>query len=61
MLTKSLSKFARVLFKAGVEREGYFTNKDILSQVRTAIDVLDAYYPNEQHVFVFNNATTHLK
>lgn len=56
-----LMKSARVLFKAGVERGGYFTNEDILLQVWTSMDVLDVYYPDEQHVFVFDNATTHLK
>ena len=56
-LTRSF-KSASMLFKAGVERDSYFTNKDILPQVRTGMDVLDA---NEWHVFVFDNTTTCVK
>ncbi|KDQ59387.1 hypothetical protein JAAARDRAFT_126499 [Jaapia argillacea MUCL 33604] len=52
---------ARVLFKAGRSREGYFTNEDILSQVSNAMDILDRHRPDEDHVFIFDNATTHLK
>ncbi|KDQ56240.1 hypothetical protein JAAARDRAFT_79306 [Jaapia argillacea MUCL 33604] len=52
---------ARVLFKAGRSREGYFTNEDILSQVSNAMDILDRHCPDEDHVFIFDNATTHLK
>jgi hypothetical protein len=52
---------SRVLFKAGKNREGYFTNEDILTHARKAMDILNRYYPHEEHVLVFNNATTHLK
>lgn len=51
----------QVLFKAGKQREGYFTNADILNHTRTAMDVLDKDYKDEDHVLVFDNATTHLK
>jgi hypothetical protein len=49
------------LFKAGKNREGYFTSEDILKQTEKAIDILEKYYPNEDHVLVYDNATTHLK
>ncbi|KAI0039257.1 hypothetical protein FA95DRAFT_1585324 [Auriscalpium vulgare] len=52
---------ARVYFKAGKNREGYFTNDDILRQVAKAMDILDKHYPNDCHIFVFDNATTHQK
>jgi hypothetical protein len=52
---------ARVLFKAGKNREGYFTNENILEQTNKAMDILRVYYPNDDHIFVFDNATTHLK
>jgi hypothetical protein len=55
------SESARVLFKAGKNRDGYFTNTDVLDQATTAMDILEQYYPNEDHVFVFDNATTHTK
>jgi hypothetical protein len=52
---------ARVLFKAGKSREGYFTNEDILSHANNAMNILDKHFPNEKHVLVFDNATTHMK
>ncbi|KDQ07621.1 hypothetical protein BOTBODRAFT_119805 [Botryobasidium botryosum FD-172 SS1] len=55
------TEHARVLLKPGKNRDGYFTNNDILKQVARAMDILQRYYPNERHVFVFDNATTHLK
>ena len=52
---------ARVLFKAGKAREGYFTNEDILKQAENAMDILEQHYPNDKHVLLFDNATTHQK
>ena len=54
-------KQGRVLFKGGKAQEGYFTNEDIQWQASIAMDILEANYPSENHVFVFENATTHLK
>jgi hypothetical protein len=55
------SEQARVVFKAGKNREGYFACEDVLKQVTTAMDILDQHFSGEDHVFVFDNATTHLK
>lgn len=52
---------AQVLFKAGKACEGYFTNEDILQQANNAMDILEKHYPDEDHVLLFDNATTHLK
>jgi hypothetical protein len=52
---------ARVLFRAGKSRDGYFANNEILQHIKTAKVILQKHYPNEDHVFVFDNATTHLK
>jgi hypothetical protein len=52
---------ARVLFKAGKNCEGYFTAKNILNQAAMAIDILKKHYPDEDHVLVYDNATTHQK
>src|SRR6266487_1108564 len=52
---------ARVLFKAGKSRDGYFTNEEIIKQAHSAMDILSRHYPDEDHVFIFDNATTHLK
>ena len=52
---------ARVLFKAGKGCDGYFTNDEVVAQVGRAMDILVKYYPNKDHIFVFDNAKTHLK
>ena len=50
-----------MLFNAGKAQQGYFTNEDILKQASMAIDILEEYYPDEDHIIVFDNATIHLK
>ena len=55
------SEEARVLFKAGKNRKGYFTSEDILKQTEKAINILEKYYPDDDHVLVYDNAMTHLK
>ena len=52
---------ARVLFKAGKNRDGYFTNENILEQTQLAMEIVKRHYPGDKHVFIFDNATTHLK
>jgi hypothetical protein len=51
----------QVLFKAGKSRDGYFSNEEILAQCQKAMDIVQASWPNEDHMFVFDNAMTHLK
>ena len=52
---------ARILFKPGKNRDGYLTNDDIVDQANTAMDILDADYKHERHVFIYDNVTTHTK
>jgi len=52
---------ARRLFKPGKNHDGYFSNEDIQNQAQVAMDILTKYYPQFDHVFVYDNATTHLK
>src|ERR1700683_5440202 len=52
---------ARVFFKASKNCEGYFTNDDILDQVNKAMDILENYYPDEDHIRFFDNVTTKMK
>ena len=52
---------ARVLFKPGKNRDGYFDCEDIIKQVNTAMDILEKHFPDKEHVFIFDNATTHTK
>ena len=50
---------AHVIFRPGKNREGYFTNDDILAQAEKAMAILSKYYPDEDHFFIYDNATTH--
>ena len=52
---------ARRLFKPGANRDGYFSNEEIIEQVDEVIDILKEYYPEFDHVLIYDNATTHLK
>src|SRR5271168_1695102 len=52
---------ARRLFKPGKNRDGYFSNDDIIGQANEAVDILQKFYPEYEHVLIYDNATTHLK
>ena len=52
---------AQVLFKPGKHRDGYFDSEDIIHQTETAMDIIEKYFPDEEHLFLFDNATTHTK
>jgi len=47
------------MFKAGKNRDGYFTNDEILEQANQAMDILDKDYLDDTHVFFYDNAKTH--
>ena len=49
------------LFKASQNRDGYFTNTENFEQVKEAMDIVKESYPDNNHLFIYNNATTHLK
>jgi hypothetical protein len=36
-------------------------NNDIIVQAKNAMKILSESYPDEEHVFAFDNATTHTK
>jgi hypothetical protein len=50
-----------VIFKPGKNCDGYFTNKEIIEQAEKAIEILAMDYPDEDHILIYNNATTCLK
>ncbi|KIK74438.1 hypothetical protein PAXRUDRAFT_169345 [Paxillus rubicundulus Ve08.2h10] len=52
---------ACILLKAGKGRDGYYTNELIVQHAKKAIAILEKYYPNNNHILVFDNATTHVK
>ena len=55
------TEMACVLFKAGKGQDGYYTNECIIQHAEQAIKILQKYYPDDDHVMIFNNATTHVK
>ncbi|KAF9228309.1 hypothetical protein BS17DRAFT_693021 [Gyrodon lividus] len=52
---------ACILLKAGRGHDGDYTNKLIVQPAERAITILEKYYPNDDHILVFDNATTHIK
>ena len=49
------------VFKAGKAQDGYFTNAEIMVQLELTMDILKKHYPNDHHIFIFDNATTYTK
>ncbi|KAI0083234.1 hypothetical protein BDY19DRAFT_900582 [Irpex rosettiformis] len=53
---------ARIFFKAGKNRNGYFTCEDLVNQVEQTIDVFDARtHGFATALFIFDNASSHQK
>ena len=52
---------ARIYFKAGKNRDGYFGFADLLRQVKIAIEIFEKRFPHARAVFAFDNATSHQK
>ncbi|THH27698.1 hypothetical protein EUX98_g6488 [Antrodiella citrinella] len=55
------NRAARRLFKAGKNRDGYFTHEDVINQAMEAAAIVKDAWPEYNHVFVFDNAPTHMK
>ena len=47
--------------KPGKNRDGYFSNDNLLMQVQHAIDLVCKLCPNDNHAFIFDNACSHSK
>ncbi|KAI0270914.1 hypothetical protein BGY98DRAFT_923292, partial [Russula aff. rugulosa BPL654] len=53
---------ARIIFKAGRNRDGYFDTNDLLQQVDKAIDIFEGLTKGwAQGLFLFDNAPSHQK
>ena len=52
---------ACILFRAGKGRDGYYTNDRIIQHAEKAMEILQKYYLNDDHILIFDNATTHVK
>jgi hypothetical protein len=56
-----ISESARVTLRPGKSRDGYFTNERVIQQLRDAIKVAQTRFPDQTHVFVYDNAPSHAK
>ena len=54
-------KRSRVVLRPGKARDGYFSCEEVMTQLSTAMDILEQHYPSYQHVFILDNARTHTK
>ncbi|KDN33743.1 hypothetical protein RSAG8_13174, partial [Rhizoctonia solani AG-8 WAC10335] len=52
---------ARVVFRPGKERDGYFACDDVCVQIERGLQILTEEHADEHHLLVFDNATTHTK
>ena len=52
---------ACILFRASKGHDGYYTNERIIQHAKKAIEILQSYYPNNNHILIFDNAMTHVK
>jgi hypothetical protein len=52
---------ARHIMRPGKNKDGYMTSDDIEDQAQLAMDICSDCWPEFDHVFVYDNATTHLK
>ena len=61
-MTISCFREARVIFKPGINRDGYFTSENLLDQVDSAIDIFEGKAEGKaQGLFLFDNAPSHQK
>jgi hypothetical protein len=58
---KDGEELVHVIFKAGKNCNSWFSNEEIISHVSHAMDILEWDYADEDHIFIFDNTTTHLK
>jgi hypothetical protein len=54
-------KSAYIIFKARKTWDGYFTNTKIILRLELIIDIIQKHYPNNHHIFVYDNVITHMK
>jgi hypothetical protein len=52
---------ARETIRPGARRDGYFEGEDIMIQAKRAAKIVNETWPEYDHIFVYDNATTHRK
>jgi hypothetical protein len=56
-----LAGSVHVIFWPGKNCDGYMSNNNILKQAALAMKLVQELYLHEDHLFIYNNATTHPK
>lgn len=59
--SKDGTRDARYVMKPGKNRDGYFTSDEIVEQANQAMDICEEDYSEYTHVFIYDNAPSHLK
>ncbi|KAH7333732.1 hypothetical protein B0J17DRAFT_631846 [Rhizoctonia solani] len=54
-------KSARVIFRPGSGRDGYFKCNKVVEQLRNAIKIVKDTFPEYTHIFIYDNAPSHTK
>jgi len=58
----SLNREARIIFKAGLNCDGYFDADQLCNQIDNAINIFEGITKNHaQGLFIFDNAPSHQK
>ncbi|CUA75192.1 Periplasmic nitrate reductase [Rhizoctonia solani] len=52
---------ARVIFRPGINRDGYFTCARVVKQLKDAIKIVQEAFPEYTHIFIYDNAPSHTK
>jgi hypothetical protein len=48
-----------LMFQAGTQREGWFTNRDLVNQIKYCVPLFNHLHPNCDILLAFDNSTTH--
>jgi len=52
---------AQATIRPGKNRDGYFTCQEVCEQASLACEIVRKFWPNFDHIFIYDNATTHHK
>ncbi|KAH7333834.1 hypothetical protein B0J17DRAFT_708936 [Rhizoctonia solani] len=61
LVANFVSESARVIFRPGVNWDGYFTCNQVVEELKNAIKIVEESYPEYTHVFIYDNAPSHTK
>ncbi|KAG9127252.1 hypothetical protein FRC07_015158, partial [Ceratobasidium sp. 392] len=56
-----VARDSQVIFRAGKNRDGWFCSRDVKEQFSRALEIVKEKYPDEEHLFVFDDAPIHTR